>query len=77
MKALADSSPEVMAAARIWCSYRFVSFWLSGEVAVEKTIASHQSIGRYSNQAFWSETLVEKLGIPSAILGDMVLPALT
>ncbi|HMP78782.1 MAG TPA: rhamnulokinase family protein [Pirellulaceae bacterium] len=72
LKALADSSPEVMAAARhlVFIPDLF-HFWLSGEVAVEKTIASTSQLVDIQTRR-WSETLVEKLGIPSAILGDMV-----
>ncbi|MEQ8211546.1 MAG: rhamnulokinase family protein [Lacipirellulaceae bacterium] len=48
-------------------------YWLSGEVAIERTIASTSSMLQVESGE-WDRELVEQLGLPTHILGDIVEP---
>ena len=48
-------------------------FWLSGEVATERTIASTSSLINVQS-GIWDEVLLQKLGIPRHLFGEIVEP---
>jgi rhamnulokinase len=71
---LAEDGSQVLAAAdRLALIPDLLSFWLSGELANERTVASTTGLLDAGTGA-WSRELIEGLGLPSRIFGAVVEP---
>lgn len=69
-----QQEPELFGAAhRLLFVPDIFHFWLSGEMATERTIASTSSMLSLESGE-WDIELMEMLGIPSHVLGDIVDP---
>lgn len=71
---LAEEGSEALAAAdRIALIPDVLSFWLSGDLANERTVASTTGLLEARSGA-WSRELIERLGLPPRIFGPLVEP---
>ncbi|MBS1888605.1 MAG: rhamnulokinase [Actinobacteria bacterium] len=71
---LAEEDSEVLAAAdRLALVPDLLSFWLSGELANERTVASTTGLLE-AGGGTWSRELIDALGLPPRIFGPVVEP---
>ena len=73
---LADGDERLAAASRIALVPDLVASWLSGVVANESTAASTTGLLDARNGA-WASELIEALGLPTRIFGELVEPGTT
>ena len=73
---LAESDDRLAAASRIALVPDLVASWLSGVVANESTAASTTGLLDARNGA-WASELIETLGLPTRIFGELVEPGTT
>jgi rhamnulokinase len=68
-----EGSEALLAADRLALVPDLLSFWLSGELANERTVASTTGLLE-AGSATWSRELIEGLGLPPRIFGKLVEP---
>lgn len=72
---LSEEGSEALAAAdRLALVPDLLSFWLSGELANERTVASTTGLLE-ARSGIWSREVIEGLGLPAHIFGPLVEPA--
>jgi rhamnulokinase len=68
--------PELKKAKRLLFTPDLINFWLSGRAANEYTIASTSQM-LDARSGTWADGLLEKLGLPRHLLGEVVQPGAT
>jgi rhamnulokinase len=70
----AQSCPETLKAAKHFLMLPdLLNYWLTGRIANEYTIASMSQLMSLKNRS-WSQWLLERIGVPQHLFGQIVMP---
>ena len=73
MSEVVTERDELKQASRLLFTPDLINYWLSGTMANEYTIASTSQLLDV-RQRDWAKTMLEKLGIPTSMLGPITMP---